>query len=504
MNRNLYRSSCSSAVRRGGRRIALCSLAVALCCATSVMAQAPGQVRLASEAYPTGRAETSVILLERFAPTEIRAGETFDYTIKLTNLTSSEVSDLILTERLPDGFAMSSMSPEPKSSSGGTATWNLGTLKSREAKTLVVTGSAAMVGELSSCATVTFTTQVCSKIKIVQPALEVTKTLPEEVMLCDPIPMTVRVTNSGTGLARNVIVKDQLPSGWTTMSGQSEIVFQAGNLPSGVTRDFSVDLKSANTGTFENCVEASEDGGLTARSCATTRVTKPELTLTKTGPSVRYLGRGAQFEITATNVGDAVARNTMLTDFIPSGLRFVKASDNGQFGGGRVTWNLGSLDPGASRTVTVDTTAASITTVTNKSEVRSVCADANAEAMLEIRGIPAILLEVIDVEDPIEVGSVVTYIITVTNQGSAVGTNISLKATLPNEQTFVSGDGPTTGTASGQQIEFAPLPSLAPKAKATYRVVVKGTAVGDVRFRVSMISDQMDSTVDESESTRIY
>ncbi len=489
------------ASRLGG----LCALALVVALfATNAFAQAPGQVRVASEAYPTGNPQTSVILLERFAPSEIRAGSSFDYTIKLTNLTSGEVADLILTERLADGFAMSSMSPEPKSSSGGTATWHLGTIKARESKTLTVTGSASMVGELSSCATVTFTTQVCSKITIVQPALEVTKTLPQEVMLCDPIPMTVRVTNSGTGLARNVVVKDTLPSGWTTMSGQSEIVFQAGNLPAGVSREFSVDLKASNTGTFENCVEASEDGGLTANSCASTRITKPELTLTKTGPNIRYLGRGAQFELTATNVGDAVARNTILTDMIPSGLTFLKASDNGQFGGGRVTWNFGSLEPGASRTVTVDVKATGISTVTNKAEVRSVCADANAEAMLEIKGIPAILLEVIDVEDPIEVGGTVTYLITVTNQGSAVGTNISLKAELPAEQAFTSADGPTAGTANGQQVTFAPLPSLAPKAKATYRVVVKGTGIGDVRFRISMISDQMDSTVDESESTRIY
>ncbi len=477
---------------------------VAAFASTNALAQAPGQVRLASEAYPTGSQQTSVILLERFAPSEIRAGSQFDYTIKVTNLTSGEVADLILTERLADGFAMSSMSPEPKSSGAGTSTWHLGTLKARESKTLTVSGSAATVGELASCATVTFTTQVCSKIKIIQPALEVTKTLPPEVMLCDPIPMTVRVTNSGTGIARNVVVKDTLPSGWSTMSGQSEIVFQAGNLAAGVSREFSVDLKASQTGTFENCVEASEDGGLTANACATTRITKPELTLTKTGPNIRYLGRGAQFEITATNVGDAVARNAVLTDMIPSGLTFLKASDNGQFGGGRVSWNLGSLEPGASRTVTVDVKASGISTVTNKAEVRSVCAEANAEAMMEIKGIPAILLEVIDVEDPIEVGGTVTYLITVTNQGSAVGTNISLKATLPPEESFVSADGPTSGTASGQQIAFEPLPSLAPKAKATYRVIVKGTGVGDVRFRMSMISDQMDSTVDESESTRIY
>lgn len=51
---------------------------------------------------------------------------------------------------------------------------------------------------------------------------------------------------------------------------------------------------------------------------------------------------------------------------------------------------------------------------------------------------------------------------------------------------------------------FAPLPRLDPKAKATFRITVRGTAMADVRFRVSMISDQLQSPVEETESTHIY
>ena len=51
---------------------------------------------------------------------------------------------------------------------------------------------------------------------------------------------------------------------------------------------------------------------------------------------------------------------------------------------------------------------------------------------------------------------------------------------------------------------FAPLKLLAPKAKATYRVIVKGVKAGDVRFRVSLTSDQMTSPAGETESTHIY
>jgi len=121
-----------------------------------------------------------------------------------------------------------------------------------------------------------------------------------------------------------------------------------------------------------------------------------------------------------------------------------------------------------------------------------------------VKGIPAILLECVDLADPIEVGAQETYVITVTNQGSADGTNIVVACTLPPEEQFVSASGPTKETVRGRQVTFAPLKSLAPKAKATYRVVVKGAKPGDVRFKVSLTSDQMTSPAGETESTHIY
>ena len=62
----------------------------------------------------------------------------------------------------------------------------------------------------------------------------------------------------------------------------------------------------------------------------------------------------------------------------------------------------------------------------------------------------------------------------------------------------------TKGTAAGKAITFAPLKTLAPKAKATFTVVAKGNAVGDVRFAVGLKSDQMKTPANETEATHIY
>ena len=121
-----------------------------------------------------------------------------------------------------------------------------------------------------------------------------------------------------------------------------------------------------------------------------------------------------------------------------------------------------------------------------------------------VKGIPAILLECVDVSDPIEIGSKETYVITVTNQGTAADTNVVIKCTLPVEQEYISSTADTKVTVDGKVVTFAPLKKLAPKAKAVYRIVTKGVKAGDSRFKVSLTSDQMTSPAEETESTRIF
>lgn len=231
--------------------------------------------------------------------------------------------------------------------------------------------------------------------------------------------------------------------------------------------------------------------------------TAPMIELTKKCPSLRYVGRDAEFEITIANKGSGAAQNVVVTDMLSANADFLSADNGGARQGNNVVWQLGNMEAGASKTLKVKIRCNQIGKITNNASV-TYCAEASDSCELEVKGIPAILIECVDDPDPIEVGGTLTYTISITNQGSAVGTNINLACTLPDEQDYVSSEGPSAGKAAGKALTFAPLASLAPQATATYKVKVKGTKVGDVRFRVEMKSDQMDSPVMETESTRIY
>jgi len=110
----------------------------------------------------------------------------------------------------------------------------------------------------------------------------------------------------------------------------------------------------------------------------------------------------------------------------------------------------------------------------------------------------------VDLADPIEVNQPVTYEIRVTNQGSATLTNIRLVCLVPDLQEFVSGNGVTAVRAEARTVAMEPLPALAAKAVATWRVVTKAVKEGDARFKVELTSDQFHRSIDEDESTTQY
>jgi len=104
----------------------------------------------------------------------------------------------------------------------------------------------------------------------------------------------------------------------------------------------------------------------------------------------------------------------------------------------------------------------------------------------------------------VEVGSTTTYLVTVSNEGSAADSNIRIVCMLDDKLQYVSSAGATAGSLMGKTVSFAPLQRLEPKTKATWRVIVKGVQAGDVRFRVTMHTDELALPIEEMEATHIY
>lgn len=470
---------------------------------TAARSKAGNNSYMVSRLYPC--AECGLIRVDKSMPEQAEPNKPFDYSIRLTNLTDTALTGVLIIEDIPESFKLISSHP-PAKNRLRQLVWEVDVLEPRVTKQIMITGVAAEGGFLKHCTTVV--TQVipaCTTVKVIQPKLELLRVAPTEAALCELIPVKYAVANSGTGDVQGVKLVDTLPAGLLTSDGKSEITFDVGYLTPGQSRQFSAELKAARSSKYVCRTVASSPSGPRAESVATLTVGQPVLAISQNIPERHYLSRPLTYDITVTNKGDGPAKNTVIDNTLPSAITSIRATAGAKLSGSHLFWRPGTISAGASKTVRVSYMPTKPGTLNSSTAVTAYCADSvTASAKTEVAGIAGLLLEVGDVDDPVQVKNNTTYVITVTNQGSAVSTNIRIVCTLEENEQYVSSSGPTAGTLEGNNVNFVPLATLAPGAKATWNVVVTAVKTGDVRFKATMNADQLGRPVEETEATHLY
>ena len=110
----------------------------------------------------------------------------------------------------------------------------------------------------------------------------------------------------------------------------------------------------------------------------------------------------------------------------------------------------------------------------------------------------------IDLDDPVEVGKEAVYEIRVMNQGTGPCTNVQLVAALAEGTEYKGRAARPRSRSRARHLIFEPIATLGVKGEAVYRVRVRGTTAGDLRFRVQLTCDQARTPVVKEESTRFY
>jgi len=460
---------------------------------------------MARMAFPTGDIRTSAILLHQVMPGEVTRGADFDFSYHVTNLTESPLQNVLVSLNSKSNLEITSSEPRANTG-GGDMVWALGDFAPKETKVIRMVGNAGKVGQASDCITVSYNNYLCATLNVVEPALALTKTATERTLKCDEIVIRYVVKNTGTGSAGGVTISDTLPEGLAMANGSRNVSIPVGVIASGESKTYEVKATASKTGTFKSPASASADNGLEAAASATTTVVvAPELAITSKCSEEQFLGRNMTFGYTLTNSGTGEAQSTTASATIPAGSTLVRASEGGRVQGNRVVWDFGTLAKGADRDFSITVKASETGSYSSSATANASCAESVSDTCTSgVKGIPAVLLEVVDITDPVEVGGQTTYVITVTNQGSAKDTNVRIVATLPSEQAYVGSTGTTAATVAGQKISFSPVGTLAVGAQASWRITVRAEDAGDVRFRLEMTSDNLTSPVIETEATNLY
>lgn len=429
------------------------------------------------------------------------------YPVEIVITARKECAEVMVNQTLPCDSVFVRSEPEAQPDSSNQLHWRFPHLTKGEAVKITVWVKPQKEGCCLAAATVCACPQLCAYTNCGQPVICIKKYGPACACLYCPIAYRIDVCNTGSAIAYDVIVQDNIPEGLSHSSGYHCLTYQLGNMCPGDSKTILLDLCASKPGTVTNTATVSYCGGPKCTAEATTIVNKPCVQVTKTGPDSSFICKPVDYTITVTNPGDMILRNVVVDDISPAGTTVV-AAPGAEVCCNRATWCIPDLCPGENKVFTISISSQVCGTLTNKVTVtsQSDCGPCTmcAEATTVWKGIAAPHMCVIETANPICIGQTTVYRICVSNQGTCEDTNVQLVMSFSSELEPLSVNGPTSGTISGNTVTFAPIPRLVPKESMEYTVTVKGVSAGNGKTEAKLSSDTMCAPAIQTECIHVY
>ena len=476
----------------------------------------------------------------------VLAGAQVTYTILVTNSGPSTATNVTVTDVLPAGltFVSASSTQGTATNASGTVTGAIGTLAPAATATITIVASVGggATGSITNTATVTSTetdtnsaNNSASQSTTITPSINlgITKTdLADPVVAGNNVTYTITVTNTGPSAATGVTVTDVLPANLTFVSAtpsqgtatnaSGTITGAIGNLASGANATITVVATVAGnfSGTLTNTatVTGTETDSDTTNNSATQTTTvnkQVDLRVTHTdSPDPVVAGNQLTYTIVVTNDGPSQATGVSVTDVLPTGLTFVSGTaTQGTVANasGTVTGALGTINSGASVTMTVIATVAATvrTSLSNTATVTATETEVNtanntATTTTAVSASIDLAIAKTDSADPAGAGGSLSYTIVVTNNGPSTANNVVVTDVLPTGLTFTSGNA-TSGTVTNNSgTVTGTIASIAPGGSVTLTIVtaVSSSATGSLSNTATVTATETDSNTANNSVTQ--
>jgi uncharacterized repeat protein (TIGR01451 family) len=307
----------------------------------------------------------------------VTAGTDLTYTISVANAGPDDATNVVVTDPLPAGAAFVSATGGG-TESGGTVTWNLGTVANGGSTDVTVT----VLVDQSQTAALSNTASVTSDVPdpdgsndsatenttvTADAALTVVKsTTATTVSPGAQVEYTISVSNAGPSDATNVVVTDALPAGTTFVSatgGGTEstgtVTWAVGALANGGSTAFTITLQinTDATGDIQNTAVVTSDTSDPDSSDDTSSVginvdpvggRQTDVGVRKTADHSSVSdGDTVDYTISVTNNGPATATGVVVGDELPSGLIYEgSTATKGTYQASTSRWQIGTLAVG--------------------------------------------------------------------------------------------------------------------------------------------------------------
>ncbi len=462
------------------------------------------------------------VSVEFEAPESVGVGQSLTYALVLRNAGTVGVSGIRVEEEVPAGATFVSSEPVSETNTDGKLSWSYGSIEAGGEKRIKITVKSAEEGEVKSRATVSFSVAVESKVKVTKPKMVLALAGPESARVGEKVPFQIKISNSGTGPTAKVILQARFSAGLQHPQGEV-IEAELANLAAGASKSLTLEALASKPGQQLCSLTVWADGNPPETAKTNVSLVEPQLVAKQSGPARCLVKAEPVYAIELTNPGTAATDPVTTWTVVPEGFEFVAASEGGTYTAANksVMWTLPGLAANGSKTLTVKLRATSPTDAVIRSVAQAGAAEtatpgiarvgaksrileSRAESTVKSEGVPALRFEVIGSEGVVEVGKEVTYEVKISNPGTGACSNVQLVVELADSTSAIDAKGPTVGRTTGQKILFDPIGTVGVKGDAVYRVKVKGTQPGDMRFRVKMTCDQNRTPVVKEENTRFY
>ena len=449
---------------------------------------------------------TPAITLRWEARGEVNVGQECACVLIAKNTSKVAARDVVVEAFFPRSVRLIDAQPFPTNTEDH-LTWNFENIGAGEEKAIEIKMVPAKRGELATSATVRFTGTSATVLRVEEPQLKVALKGTQSVEIGEAATQTIIVSNPGTGVARDVSIHATIPDGLETSNKGKQVELAIGALAAGETREIKLSLTAVGGGDQLLLVEAKGEGNLISETETAIQVTAPKLDVAATGPSLRYVGRTAQYHIVATNKGAAATNNVRVVQVIPANFEFVKSDKGGVYNQATrtVSWFVGRIEAGESQSLTCELNAASIGDEPMKIEAAGENgALATATVATKVDGTASLVVEIRDLEDPVEVKAETTYEVTIRNDGTKPAQTVALTCELPAGIDLLKVDGPTSATVDRGLLVYKPITSIAPGESQTFKVRVTSKTAGNLRFRTRVSSASIADPLIAEELTKFY
>jgi len=436
---------------------------------------------------------------------ELNVGQKCPCELVVTNTGTIDARDVLVEASFPASVQMASADPAP-SDSRRRAVWKLDSLKPGEEKVIAMTLIPSRRGSLAATASVRFTGLAASDFTVKEPMLNVDMSGPSKVLVGDAASQFIVVSNPGTGLAKNVAVEAWIPAGLEHPRGE-RLIMEIGALNPGESRKVRLSLTAVEGGKQTIKVKATGDAALPKTHKRVVAVAAPSIAVAMKGPGLRYVGRNAVYTLKIQNDGSIATNNVRVLHKLPDGFEFIKADKGGSYDRSKrsVGWFIGRVEPGQVIEVKSTLAATKLGAYTHRAgAISEQGARSETSFKTKVDGTASLMVEIVDLDDPVEVGTDTAYEIRVRNEGTKAAGNVGITCEIPAGVELISAKGPARSTAKGRQVIFSPFATLAPGKAAIYRVHVRGKSAGNLRFRARLTSDTIKNPLTSDELTKFY